>query len=64
MVVTLLAEALGKDIQVPPHPQEIGAFGAALAARDATLSESVSSESAEERGSRQAGSVERSDARE
>ncbi|MEZ4655452.1 MAG: acyl-CoA dehydratase activase [Candidatus Eisenbacteria bacterium] len=35
MVVALLTEALGRDIVVPPHPQEMGAFGAALAARDA-----------------------------
>ena len=32
MVVALLADALGREVQVPPHPQEMGAFGAALAA--------------------------------
>jgi predicted CoA-substrate-specific enzyme activase len=32
-MVTLLAEALRTSVIVPPHPQEMGAFGAALAAR-------------------------------
>jgi len=32
--VRLLEEALGIRVIVPPHPQEIGAFGAALAARE------------------------------
>ena len=35
-VVTLLSAACRAEIVVPPHPQEIGAFGAALAARDAS----------------------------
>ncbi|MGE0432776.1 MAG: acyl-CoA dehydratase activase [Planctomycetota bacterium] len=35
MVGTLLGEALGLDVRVPVHPQEMGAFGAALAARAA-----------------------------
>ena len=34
-VVVLLEAACRADIIVPPHPQEIGAFGAALAAREA-----------------------------
>lgn len=34
-VVTLLSEACRTEVVVSPHPQEIGAFGAALAARDA-----------------------------
>jgi predicted CoA-substrate-specific enzyme activase len=34
-VVRLLAEAARTEVAVSPHPQEIGAFGAALAARDA-----------------------------
>jgi predicted CoA-substrate-specific enzyme activase len=34
MVVSLLESALGGTVIVPPHPQEMGAFGAALAARD------------------------------
>ncbi len=33
-MVALLREQLGADVIVPPHPQEMGAFGAALAARD------------------------------
>lgn len=37
-VVRLLAEALGTEVTVPPHPQEMGAFGAALAARDGAVS--------------------------
>jgi predicted CoA-substrate-specific enzyme activase len=36
MVVSLLAEALGREVQIPPHPQEMGAFGAALAAKAAS----------------------------
>lgn len=36
-MVRLLRETLRADIVVPPHPQEMGAFGAALAARDAAL---------------------------
>lgn len=32
-MVTLLAEAMRTPVTVPPHPQEMGAFGAALAAR-------------------------------
>ena len=34
-VVKLLSEAVRTEVVVSPHPQEIGAFGAALAARDA-----------------------------
>ena len=37
-MVTLLSEATGTDVIVPPHPQEMGAFGAALAARDGAVS--------------------------
>jgi predicted CoA-substrate-specific enzyme activase len=33
-MVELLERALGRPVVVPPHPQEIGAFGAALAARE------------------------------
>ncbi|MDE3128683.1 MAG: ATPase [Gemmatimonadota bacterium] len=33
-MVTLLGAELRGEIVVPPHPQEMGAFGAALAARD------------------------------
>jgi len=33
-MVRLLAEQVRGEIIVPPHPQEMGAFGAALAARD------------------------------
>jgi hypothetical protein len=33
-VVALLAEQLRAEVTVPPHPQEMGAFGAALAARE------------------------------
>lgn len=32
MVLDLLGEALGVEVVVPPHPQEAGAFGAALVA--------------------------------
>ena len=37
-MVALLSEALRADVTVPPHPQEMGAFGAALAARDGAVS--------------------------
>ena len=33
-LLRLLGEELGAEMIVPPHPQEMGAFGAALAARD------------------------------
>jgi predicted CoA-substrate-specific enzyme activase len=49
MVVALLAESLAREVQVPPHPQEMGAFGAALAARDSATSGSASIETAEQR---------------
>ena len=35
MVVELLEDALGTDVTVPEHPQEIGALGVAVAAREA-----------------------------
>jgi predicted CoA-substrate-specific enzyme activase len=35
MFVELLGQALGTEVIVPPHAQEVGAFGAALAAREA-----------------------------
>ncbi|HEY7726553.1 MAG TPA: acyl-CoA dehydratase activase [Anaeromyxobacteraceae bacterium] len=35
MVVELLAEAVGAPVAVPEHPQEIGAVGVAMAAREA-----------------------------
>jgi predicted CoA-substrate-specific enzyme activase len=34
VIVDLLADALGRDVRVPPHPQYTGALGAALLARD------------------------------
>jgi len=37
-MVALLSEALRAEVTVPPHPQEMGAFGAALAARDGAMS--------------------------
>ena len=37
-MVRLLSRELRVDIMVPPHPQEMGAFGAALAARDGAAS--------------------------
>ena len=37
-MVALLGRELGIEIIVPPHPQEMGAFGAALAARDGAAS--------------------------
>jgi len=37
-MVRLLGEELRAEIVVPPHPQEIGAFGAALAAREGAAS--------------------------
>jgi predicted CoA-substrate-specific enzyme activase len=37
-MVALLSEALHAEVTVPPHPQEMGAFGAALAARDGAAS--------------------------
>jgi (R)-2-hydroxyacyl-CoA dehydratese activating ATPase len=37
-LVALLADALQSEVIVPPHPQEMGAFGAALAARDGAVS--------------------------
>ncbi|MBI3569345.1 MAG: ATPase [Gemmatimonadetes bacterium] len=36
-MVALLAGALRAEVIVPPHPQEMGAFGAALAARDGAV---------------------------
>ncbi|MBV6521826.1 MAG: 2-hydroxyisocaproyl-CoA dehydratase activator [Gemmatimonadaceae bacterium] len=36
-VVSLLREATGGEVVVPPHPQEMGAFGASLAARDGAV---------------------------
>ena len=36
-VVALLRDATGSKVIVPPHPQEMGAFGAALAARDGAV---------------------------
>jgi len=36
MVVTLLEQTLGTSVVVPPYAQEMGAFGAALAAREAS----------------------------
>jgi len=33
MVLELLEAALDRPVLVPPHPQEMGAFGAALAAK-------------------------------
>jgi activator of 2-hydroxyglutaryl-CoA dehydratase len=35
MVVDLLAQAVGAPVAVPEHPQEIGAVGVAMAAREA-----------------------------
>lgn len=37
-MVALLERQLGRPVVVPPHPQEMGAFGAALAAREGALS--------------------------
>ena len=37
-MVRLLGEQLRCEVIVPPHPQEMGAFGAALAARDRAVS--------------------------
>jgi predicted CoA-substrate-specific enzyme activase len=37
-MVALLEHQLGRSVVVPPHPQEMGAFGAALAARDGAAS--------------------------
>jgi len=37
-MVRLLSSELHTEIVVPPHPQEMGAFGAALAARDGAVS--------------------------
>lgn len=36
-LVALLREAMGCEVIVPPHPQEMGAFGAALAAREGAV---------------------------
>lgn len=35
-LVAILSEQIRAEVIVPPHPQEMGAFGAALAARDGT----------------------------
>ncbi|MBL8988570.1 MAG: acyl-CoA dehydratase activase [Gemmatimonadales bacterium] len=40
-MVRLLEQQLGRAVVVPPHPQEMGAFGAALAARDGAASVEV-----------------------
>ncbi len=37
-VARLLGEEMHAEVTVPPHPQEMGAFGAALAARDGAVS--------------------------
>ena len=37
-VARLLGEEMHAEVLVPPHPQEMGAFGAALAARDGAVS--------------------------
>jgi activator of 2-hydroxyglutaryl-CoA dehydratase len=37
MVVELLEKAIGAPVTVPEHPQEIGALGVAIAAREAAL---------------------------
>jgi predicted CoA-substrate-specific enzyme activase len=37
-MVALLSEAVRAEVIVPPYPQEMGAFGAALAARDGAVS--------------------------
>jgi predicted CoA-substrate-specific enzyme activase len=37
MVVELLEKAIGAPVKVPEHPQEIGALGVAIAAREAAL---------------------------
>ena len=49
-VVELLAAELRTEVTVPPHPQEMGAFGAALAARDGASS--VGPEAAPQVGAR------------
>jgi len=36
-MVRLLEEAIGRPVILPPHPQEIGAYGAALAAREGAV---------------------------
>jgi predicted CoA-substrate-specific enzyme activase len=36
-LVKMLADKLQSEVIVPPHPQEMGAFGAALAARDGAV---------------------------
>jgi predicted CoA-substrate-specific enzyme activase len=36
-LLRLLGDELGAEMIVPPHPQEMGAFGAALAARDGAM---------------------------
>lgn len=43
-MVALLTAALRAEVIVPPHPQEMGAFGAALAARDGAVSVGPGSE--------------------
>jgi activator of 2-hydroxyglutaryl-CoA dehydratase len=37
-MIALLAREMRVEVTVPPHPQEMGAFGAALAARDGATS--------------------------
>ncbi len=41
MVLDLFAQHLGARLIVPPHPQELGAFGAALAARESILNQGL-----------------------
>jgi predicted CoA-substrate-specific enzyme activase len=48
-VVELLGARIGRPVIVPPHPQEMGAFGAALAAREAATG-AVEGASAPQRG--------------
>jgi predicted CoA-substrate-specific enzyme activase len=43
-MVALLSDALRAEVTVPPYPQEMGAFGAALAARDGASSVGLGNE--------------------
>lgn len=51
-VVELLRQSTGSEVTVPPHPQEMGAFGAALAARDGAASVRPEAATAGDRTSR------------
>ncbi len=52
IAVRILENAIGRSVIVPPYPQEMGAFGAALAAREAAAQGGENGKDMEKEGSR------------